>query len=62
MQMIGDHPDIIRVETTGYIEDEKAEYQCSCCECEIYEGEVYFEIEEEIYCEDCLNDIFKRWA
>lgn len=63
MQIIGDHPDIERIERTGYgYEEEEVVYECFGCGREIYEGDYYYEIDGEVYCKECLDDIFGRLA
>ena len=37
-------------------------FHCYDCECSIFEGDDYYEIEGKHYCEDCLNDNFKKYA
>lgn len=34
----------------------KADLCCTCCGYEFNNGEAYYEVGEEILCEDCLND------
>ena len=31
-------------------------YTCCWCEADIYDGDVYYEIDGEIYCENCANE------
>lgn len=42
--------------------EENAIYKCSYCERGIYEGDSYYEIENRILCEDCLDDYYKHYA
>ena len=34
-------------------------YYCDSC---VFEGDYYFQIESKNYCEDCLNDTFRKTA
>lgn len=43
-------------------DDDHAKIHCSVCESGIYEGDLYFEINGEIYCEDCARDEFGCYA
>ena len=42
--------------------ESKAVYKCSYCDGGIYEDEEYYEITGKIYCKDCLEDNFKKYA
>lgn len=42
--------------------ESRALYKCSYCEGGIYEDEEYYEIIGKIYCKDCLDDNFKKYA
>ena len=35
--------------------------QCQCCDGEIYQGENYYFINGDIFCEDCLEDYARRY-
>lgn len=35
---------------------------CDQCDKPIYEGDLYFEIDNEVYCEECVIDIFGAYA
>lgn len=43
-------------------EIEEAEVICNCSECgeEIYEGDTHYEIGPECYCEECMENVFRR--
>ena len=41
---------------------EEPELRCSVCDSPIYEGDYYYNISEDIYCEDCLKDLFEHIA
>jgi len=34
--------------------------KCSVCDCDIYEGETYYDIDGLILCEECLSDYRKE--
>lgn len=58
MQTIGDHPDIVAIETTGYpwgYEEPKRRHSCKKCGHGIYEGEEYHEIDGKILCQSCVK-------
>lgn len=55
MQTIGDHPDIVRIERTGYLYDSKLFGICEECEFEISEGYEMYEYEGETLCEECMD-------
>ena len=42
-------------------EKRRVVHECDYCECEIYEGDEYYEINGECYCPDCIKE-FKRYA
>lgn len=35
---------------------------CSICGAEIYEGDDYYEVNDEAFCEDCMVDTFRKTA
>ena len=37
-------------------------FKCDYCYEGIYEGDSYYEIEGEVYCKDCLDDNFMKYA
>ena len=41
---------------------EKGLFQCENCDCEIFEGDEYFEIGGQVLCEDCIRDIYGHFA
>lgn len=49
------HPDIVKAERDGYIEEPEIVYYCEECGEPIREGEIYFNVGDYIYCEDCIN-------
>lgn len=42
--------------------NEKPMYECCVCGSEIYEGDEYYEINGDIYCEECIESEFKKTA
>lgn len=34
--------------------------KCSCCECNLYEGDYLYMVDGDYLCEDCLNDQYRR--
>jgi len=42
--------------------EDKPKLICCECECGIYEGDLYFEIDNKIYCETCTEDEYGRLA
>lgn len=50
------HPYITRMEQFGTLRDEKPVYICYNCGGEIYEGETYYSVDENIYCKSCMID------
>ena len=42
-------------------EKRRVVHECENCECEICEGDEYFEINGECYCPDCIKE-FMRYA
>lgn len=40
----------------------KVEIYCDSCGSEIYEGEYYYRIDFENYCEACMKEAFGRYA
>lgn len=50
-----------RWKTTPPDELEPKEY-CSHCGEPLYEGDALYDISGEIWCEDCLNDEFRRFV
>lgn len=57
-----DHPDIGKIEMFGYAVEEETQYQCDICGESLFEGEAYFEINGEIFCEFCLERIYKKFV
>ena len=45
----------------GYCE-EQPKLRCDQCDKPIYEGDLYYYIDEEYFCEDCVKDIFGAYA
>lgn len=41
---------------------EKGLFTCENCNCEIFEDDEYYEIGGQILCEDCVRDIYRRFA
>lgn len=41
---------------------EKGLFTCENCDCQIFEGDEYYEIGGQILCEDCVRDIYGRFA
>ncbi len=39
-----------------------AVFSCDYCYRGLYEGDEYYDIEGEVYCEDCLKDNFRKFA
>ena len=37
-------------------------FNCDQCDAPIYEGDLYYEIDNEVYCEECVIDIFGAYA
>ncbi len=58
MYSVPDHPVIRNMELTGYPDGKEPRVCCWCDECggEIYEGQTYYKIGSNIYCEDCIDD------
>ena len=44
--------------------DLEFDFDCDCenCDCEIFEGDEYFEIGGQVLCEDCVRDIYGHFA
>lgn len=57
---------IDQIDDRAYLEppdyEADAILKCYWCEGGIFEDEAYFEIENKNYCEECLNDNFKKYA
>lgn len=43
-------------------DDEKPVCRCCDCDTEIYEGDDYYEIDGNAYCETCMVDNFRKTA
>lgn len=41
---------------------EQPKLRCDQCDTPIYEGDLYYYIDGEVYCEDCTKDIFGVYA
>jgi hypothetical protein len=35
-------------------------YECSCCGEPIYEGDIYYDINDDVWCEECILDARKE--
>ena len=35
-------------------------YECSCCGESIYEGDTYYDINDDVWCEECILDARKE--
>lgn len=57
-----DNPDIRKIERDGYLDDYDYNVYCDYCEEGIADGEVYYKINGENYCEMCLTDLFSELA
>lgn len=42
------------------LEEREPDARCTCCGCDLYEGDYIFCVSGEILCEDCLNDQYRR--
>lgn len=47
--------------TTGLKGEREHELYCSLCRGELYPGDPYFELEEQIVCEDCIGRYARRY-
>lgn len=56
-----DHPVIRNMERTGYPDGKPPKVICICSECgaEIFEGEKYYNINGEPWCEECIEGTIK---
>lgn len=44
---------------TDVPDEPRSMYECDLCGCEIFEGDEYYEIGDEILCEKCVDDCKK---
>ena len=49
-----EHPDITAAELTGYPRQRQNGLRCRLCGCIICEDEPYYDLEDWIYCPNCL--------
>lgn len=58
---IPDHPVIRNMERTGHPDGKgpKVLFKCIHCRCEICDGETYYDIDGEPWCEECIEDARK---
>lgn len=57
-----EHPDITRMNRFGELQEDIPKYICDDCDCGIFEGDRYWEIEDELYCERCAEEMFSKLA
>ena len=46
-------------------DDEQEEHvclRCVVCDAPLYEGDPYFDIEDDIFCPECMNKTFRRFV
>lgn len=43
-------------------EEKESDIKCCICEYNIYEGDLYYEVNDEVYCEDCAREEFGKYA
>ncbi len=58
--MINELDDRAYLEPPDY--ENQAVFRCCYCECSFFEGDDYYDIQGKPYCEDCLNDNFRKTA
>ena len=53
------HPDILQMERYGELNPKEAVCTCDMCGEDIYEGEDYYQINNDNICKFCINDFRK---
>lgn len=59
IEAIMTHPDIIKMEKYGELNPEEAIYTCDICGEGIYDGEEYYQINNDNICKFCIEDFRK---
>ena len=55
-----EHPDVARIEETGNsLAEDYSVLHCETCGCGIREDDPYYDINDTVYCQDCVKEMLR---